>query len=73
MELVEDITDNVDKQMVTAVVFIDLLKVFDTIEYTILILTLCHYDNREIALNWLNDYFSQRSQYMMMSDQLINQ
>jgi len=30
MELIEDITDNIDKKMVTTGVFIDLKKAFDT-------------------------------------------
>ena len=46
MEPIEEITDNFDKKMVTAGVFIDLKKVFDTIDYNILISKLCHYDIR---------------------------
>ncbi len=64
MELVEDITLNMDDNMKTAGVFIDLKKVFDTIDHTILIKKLSHYGIRGIALNWLENYLSQRNQYV---------
>jgi len=68
MELIEDITDNFDKQMITAGVFIDLKKAFDTIDHNILISKLCHYGIRGIALKWLKDYLSHRSQYVVYND-----
>ena len=63
MELIEDITANFDKKMVTAGVFIDLKKAFDTIDHNILILQLCHYGIRGIVLKWLKNYLSYKSQF----------
>ena len=54
MELIEDITSNLDNNLVTTgVFFIDLKKTFDTIDQSILIKKLCHYGVRGIASSWI--------------------
>ncbi len=59
MELVEDITLNMDDNMKTAGVFIDLKKAFDTIDHTILIFEALHYIGwRIICLREINMFNS---------------
>jgi len=48
-ELIEDITSNLDNNLVTTGVFIDLKKAFDTIDYSIFIMKLCHYGVQGVA------------------------
>jgi hypothetical protein len=49
LELIEDITNNLDNNLATTGVFIDLRKAFDTIDHSILIKKLYHYGVRGIA------------------------
>lgn len=65
MELFEKITSNLDNKLVTVGVFIDLKKAFDTIDHSILINKLCHYGVRGVASNWIKNYLSNRSQYVV--------
>ena len=64
MELLEDITDNYDKNNVTIGVFIDLKKAFDTINHNILIKKLSYYGIRGKPLQWLESYLMNRKQYV---------
>ncbi len=65
MELMEEITSNLDNGFMTTGVFIDLKKAFDTIDHPILIQKLNHYGVRGIALNWIENYLSNRQQYVI--------
>jgi len=60
MELIEDITSNLDNNLVTTGIFIDLKKVFDTIDYSILIKKLCHYGLQCITSSWIENYLTNR-------------
>jgi len=60
MELIKDITSNLDNNLVTTGVFIDLKKAFDTIDHSILIKKLCHYGVRGIAWSLINNYLTNR-------------
>jgi hypothetical protein len=68
MELVEEITTNIDKKLCTTGVFIDLRKAFDTIDHSILIQKLCHYGIRGTASQWLTSYLSDRKQYVCIDN-----
>ena len=48
-------------------VFIDFLKVFDTVKHSILLKKLEHYGVRATALNWFTSYLSDRSQYISVN------
>ena len=55
MELIEDITSNLDNNLVTTGDFSDLKKAFDTVDHSILIKKLCHYGVRGIASSWIKN------------------
>ena len=63
MELIKDITSNLDNNLVTTGVFIDLKKAFDTIDHSILIKKLCHYGVRGIASRWIKNLTKQFGVY----------
>ncbi len=65
MELIEDITDNLDNNMVTTGVFIDLKKAFDKIDHSILIKKLCHSVVWGVASIWITNYLTNRKQCVM--------
>ena len=52
MELVEEITDAVNKGKLTIGVFIDLKKAFDTVDHIILVDKLDHHGVRGVAKQW---------------------
>jgi len=52
MELIKDITGNWDTNLVITGDFIDLKRVFDTMDHVILIKKICHYGVRGIASSW---------------------
>ena len=53
MELIENLFLNLDNNINTAGVFIDLKKAFDAIDHIILIKKLFHYGVRGTGLNWI--------------------
>ena len=68
LELIEDITNNLDNNLVTTGVFIDLKKTFDIKVHSILIKKLCHYGVRGIASSWIKYYLTNRSQSVVYND-----
>ena len=67
-ELVDSITDSLNKRMCAIGVFIDLSKAFDTIDHSILLTKLDHYGIRGIPLKWFAAYLSNRYQYTSIKD-----
>ena len=53
---------NMDKGLINSVIFLDLKKAFDTVNYEILIKKLKLYGIRNTALRWFVSYLSNRSQ-----------
>ena len=68
MELTEEITTALDDKKVTAGVFIDLKKAFDTINHNLLLKKLAHYGVRGVANKWLASYLSNRKQYVSIDE-----
>lgn len=64
IDLVEEITDAMDKKHVTIGVFIDLKKAFDTVNHSLLLNKVEHYGIRGVALKWLTSYLSHRKQFV---------
>ena len=62
LDLKEYIIDNLDKKHVTAVLYLDLQKAFDTVSHDILLQKLYHYGVRGKAFSLLKSYLSGRMQ-----------
>jgi len=71
--LYEHLINNLEKQKVTALLFIDLKSAFDTIDPNILIKKLDHYGIRGQMLSVLSSYLNKRSQYSMLKGGYLNQ
>ena len=50
-------------------VFIDLQKVFDTVNHGILLSKLNHYGIRGVAFDWFKNYLSDRTQYKTINNE----
>lgn len=56
IELTTKLTDAIDDRKLTAAIFLDLSKAFDTVDHSIIISKLEHYGIRGIALQWFKNY-----------------
>lgn len=68
LDLVEKISNSIDKNKPTIGVFIDLKKAFDTVDHKILLQKLCFYGIRGTPHSWLSSYLSNRLQYVEIND-----
>ena len=57
------IQNNLDKGLLTAGVFVDLQKAFDTVDHNILLHKLMHYGIKGSSLDWFKSYFTGRKQF----------
>ena len=65
LELIESISTAIDNKKHCAGVFIDLKKAFDTVNHDLLIKKLFFYGIRGTANAWLNNYLTNRNQYVI--------
>jgi hypothetical protein len=63
IHLINKISSSIDHREITAGVFLDLSKAFDTINHDILYLNFEHYGIRGVALEWIKSYIKNRTQF----------
>ena len=67
-ELVDQMLSAIDGQRCCAGVFIDLKKAFDTVDHELLVEKLKVYGIRGVANKWLQNYLTNRKQYVVIDD-----
>lgn len=70
IDLIAKLTDAIDKNKLTAGIFLDLSKAFDTVNHSILITKLQHYGIRGITLEWFKNYLTNRNQIVKLNNTL---
>ena len=66
--LANKITSAIDLNEITAGVFLDLSKAFDTVDHEILLAKLEHYGISGSPLKWIKNYFLNRKQFMQFNE-----
>ena len=61
---------NIDQGLLTSVIFLDRTKVFDTVDYNILLSKLEHYGITDTALAWFKSYLYNRNQCCSINGKL---
>ena len=64
LELAESISKSINEKEITVGVFIDLGKVFDTVNHKIILDKLYHCDTRSLPHKWISSNLSYRKQYV---------
>ena len=72
LDLIEYITDEIDKRKSMSWCIYRSEKTFDTIYHAILKKKLHHYGIRSIILEWIGSYPNDREQYVQMGDTISN-
>ena len=67
LKLMDEISNELDKKNHSIGIFIDLSKAFDTIDHALLCQKLEYYGIRGIALDWFNNYLSNRKQFVNLN------
>ena len=67
IHLINRISTAIDQRETTVGVFLDLSKAFDTLDHEILFAKLEHYGIRNVALQWIKSYFSNRRQFVKIN------
>ena len=68
LDLVEDIKIYIDCGNYVCGIFVDLKKVFDTVDHEILLGKLPYYGIRGVSLNWFRTFLLCRKQYVKIKD-----
>ena len=66
--MVNKITTAIDRKEITAGVFLDLSKAFDTLNHEILLAKLQHYGINGLTLKWIKSYLMGRKQFVQIKE-----
>jgi hypothetical protein len=72
LELIDKITQEMDKGEIPLCIYLDLSKAFDTIDHNILLQKLSFYGVREKSLDLLTSYLTNRKQYVNFNNSTSN-
>ena len=64
IELIDRITQDLDKGKISISIFLDLSKAFDTLDHVILLQKLNYYGIKSVELKLFQDYLQNRTQYV---------
>ena len=64
LQILDKVSNAFDERKYTVGVFLDLSKAFDTVDHNILFDKLAFYGVRGLPLDWLKNYFANRSQFV---------
>ena len=70
LDIINKIQTNMDKKIYSCGVFIDLSKVFDTVDHNILLEKLHHYGIREVINKWFASYLKGRVQTTLVNNHI---
>ena len=70
IEFIDNVIHKLDQGKLPISVFLDLSKVFDTLDHNILLHKLNFYGVHGIALNWFQSYINGRTQYVQIEDKM---
>ena len=68
LQLANQILESFENNLYTLGVFIDLLKAFDTVNYSMILKKLEIYDIHRKSLEWFKSYLKNRNQYIQTDD-----
>ena len=67
INITENLTKALDGGNIVSGVFVDLHKVFDTVDHQVLIAKLNHYGIRGVSHDWFKSYLSNRNQHVSIN------
>ena len=67
INITENIRQDLDERSIRCGIFIDLQKVFDTVDHEILLAKRNHYGVRGVSNDWFRSYLSNRQQYISIN------
>ena len=68
LEMLDNLTLSIDKKEITVGVFLDLAKVFDTVNHSMILGKLYHYGIRGVTFKWFQSYLANRQQYVVVNN-----
>ena len=68
LEMLELVIEEMDKNEIPINIYLDLSKAFDTLDHEVLLYKLQYYGLKQTALKLLNNYLTNRTQYVVVDD-----
>ena len=68
LDITNSALDNIENKLYIGLVFLDLTKAFDTVNYSIFLYKLEHYGIRGIVNNFFGSFLTNRNQYVTINN-----